>query len=79
MYLGKAEYICTVLYLGCKNIEITGAISPADEFTSVIGGYSRVFGDPHHRGGNTVTVEILATDLTLLFTISLTYEAGKEG
>lgn len=66
-------------YLGCQDVKVTSAVSPADEFTPVIGRHSRVLGYPHHRGGDTVTVETAATGLTLLLTVSLTYTEGREG
>lgn len=71
----------TAVYLGCQDVEVASTISPADEFTPVIGGHSRVLGYPHHRGVDTVTVETAATVRTLLLTITFTYteEKGGEG
>lgn len=67
------------LYLGCQDVEVASAISPADEFTPVICGHSGVLGYPHHRVSNTITVEIASTDLALLFTIGFTYTERKGG
>lgn len=67
------------VYLGCQDVEVASAISPADEFTPVIWRHSRVLWYPHHRGGDTVIVEIKAIGLTLLLTESLTYTETRGG
>lgn len=73
------SYRSSCLYLWCQDVEVASAVSPADEFTPVVGRHSRVLGYPHHRGGNAVAVEIAATVLTLLLAISLTYAEEREG
>lgn len=67
------------LYLGCQDVEVTGAVGPADEFTPVVVGHSRELWYPHHRGGNTVAVESKTSGLTLLLTKRLAYKAASGG
>lgn len=67
------------LYLGCQNVEVTGAVGPADEFTPVVGGHSRELWYPHHRGGNTVAVESETSGLALLLPKRLAYRETSGG
>lgn len=57
--------------LGCKDVEVSGAVGPANELALVLGGDPGVLGDPDHRGGKTVGVEAEPIKrLTLLLAVT---------
>lgn len=62
-------------HLGCKHVEVACAIRSADEFTFVLWWHSRVFGDPDHRGGKSVSVEAVPIEgFALLLSETFTWK-----
>lgn len=66
-------YAWLLTNLGCKNVEVSSAVGPANELALVLGGDPGVLGDPDHRGGKPVGVEAEPVKcLTLLLAVAFT-------
>lgn len=60
-------------YFRCKDVEIPRPVGPADQLALVLRGDAGVFGNPDHRGAQSVGVQVQAVEgLTLLLTETLT-------
>lgn len=65
-------FLTIIAHLWCKNIEVSCSICPADQLAHIFGRHTRIFGHPHHRRGEPVSVQTKPiVSFTLLLTIAL--------
>lgn len=61
-----------IAHLRCKNVEVACSICPADQLACIFSHNTRIFGHPHHRGGEPVSVQAKPiVSFTLLLTVAL--------
>lgn len=67
-----------IAHLWSEDIEVACSICPADQLACIFGGHTRIFGHPHHRWGEPVSVQTKTViSFTLLLTIALAYKKNE--